>query len=308
MIRDDVQLVFVGGAPRSGTTLVRRVFGAHPEIYAGPEFDLVPSLVRLRDLARAKVDQGRIAAITDAQTVDAAFGGALRAMLETKARREGVRLLVEKTPHNVEVFSQLLEMLPDAKLILALRDPRAVVASMKEVARRHRAADETPPAFIRDVRTSALEVARLHRRGFEALAAAPHRVHVVHYEDLVTSPEAEARRLCSFLDLPFAPEMIRVEETRLDRPMGEAARQTTWYTETEFARPVEATRLDAWRTTLTPGEAGLVARLAARHPQLERYGLDDAPQPLAVHLLRARFKAERGLRRVGRAVARRLPT
>lgn len=306
---DKPGLVFVGGAPRSGTTLLRRVLGTHPEIYAGPEFDLIPALVGLRDLAQAKVREGRISAITDGRTVDAAFAGAVHAMLGAKARREGARLYAEKTPHNASVFPQLLEMFPDAKLILALRDPRAVVASMKDVARRHREKGERPPAFIRDVRASALEVARLQRRGLEALEAAPERVLAVHYEDLVTEPEAEARRLCDFLGAPFVPEMIRVEAAAMDRPEGEAAARTTaWYTPEEATRAIDADRLDLWRERLSEGEAGLVARLALRHPRLARYGLETAAQPFGTHALRARFRAERLLRRLGRALARRLPT
>jgi hypothetical protein len=301
-------LVFVGGAPRSGTTLLRRVLGAHPEIYAGPEFDLLPALVGLRDLTQAKVREGRISAITDEATVDAAFAGAVRAMLAPRAAREGARLYAEKTPHNVTVFPQLLELFPDAKLILMLRDPRAVVASMKEVSRRHRAQGETPHPSIRDVHASALEVARLLYRGFEALDAAPDRVLAVHYEDLVTDPGGEAQRLCAFLGVPFAPEMIRVEAAKHDHTEGEAAHTVThWYTREEFERPVQADRLDVWRQALTAGEAGLVARLAPRHARLARYGLEMAPQPFATHALRARFRAERTMRHLGRAIARTLP-
>ncbi len=305
----DPGLVFVGGAPRSGTTLLRRVLGAHPAVYAGPEFDLLPGLVKLRDIAQSKVRDGRISAITDAATVDAAFAGAVRTMLGAKARHEGVRLYAEKTPHNVSVFPQLVDMFPDAKLILALRDPRAVVASMKEVARRHRTKGETPPHFVRDVRTSALEVVRLLNTGFEALEAAPDRVLPIYYEDLVTDPEGSARRLCTFLDLPFASDMVRVEEAAFDNPKGAAADEVSfWYTREEFDRPIATDRLDAWRERLTPGEAGLVARLLPRDPRLARYGLDQAAQPFATHILRARFRTDRALRRLGRALTRRLPT
>lgn len=305
----DPGLVFIGGAPRSGTTLMRRVLGAHPEVYAGPEFDILPALVRLRDIPHGKVRDGRISAITDATTVDAAFAGVVHDLLGAKARRVGARLYAEKTPHNVSVFPQLLEMFPDAKLILALRDPRAVVASMKEVARRFREKGETPPPFIRDVRASASEVARLLSRGFQALETAPDRVLPVYYEDLVSDPEGAARRLCDFLGLPFAMEMICVEKASLDVPTGAAADQrAAWYTNAEFARPIAADRLDIWRERLTPGEAGLVARLAPRDPHLARYGLDQAEHPFATHVLRARIRADRALRRLGGAVARRMPT
>jgi hypothetical protein len=41
------RLVFVGGSPRSGTTLVQRVLNHHPKVYGGPEFDFIPSIAEL---------------------------------------------------------------------------------------------------------------------------------------------------------------------------------------------------------------------------------------------------------------------
>lgn len=65
-------LVFIGGCPRSGTTLVQRMFGAHPNVYAGPEFDLIPAIAGLRDRLVGGVQSGRVSPIGDAQTVDVA--------------------------------------------------------------------------------------------------------------------------------------------------------------------------------------------------------------------------------------------
>jgi len=41
------RLVFVGGSPRSGTTLVQRVLNHYPKEYGGPEFDFIPSIAEL---------------------------------------------------------------------------------------------------------------------------------------------------------------------------------------------------------------------------------------------------------------------
>ncbi|MEO1139914.1 MAG: sulfotransferase, partial [Pseudomonadota bacterium] len=38
-------MIFVGGPPRSGTTLLQRIMGAHQDVFAGPEFDFIPTHV-----------------------------------------------------------------------------------------------------------------------------------------------------------------------------------------------------------------------------------------------------------------------
>ena len=35
------RLIFIGGSPRSGTTLIQNILDSHPEIAGGPEFNLI---------------------------------------------------------------------------------------------------------------------------------------------------------------------------------------------------------------------------------------------------------------------------
>jgi hypothetical protein len=45
--------VFIGGAGRSGTTLLRVMLDAHPRIYCGPELKIIPALAEsYQNLAR----------------------------------------------------------------------------------------------------------------------------------------------------------------------------------------------------------------------------------------------------------------
>src|SRR5205085_1802349 len=60
------RLLFVGGPPRSGTTLVQKVLSAHPDVAGAGEFDFVPRIVDLRNELRASVRSGRIAEHTSA--------------------------------------------------------------------------------------------------------------------------------------------------------------------------------------------------------------------------------------------------
>lgn len=44
----NMPLVFVGGVPRSGTTLARAMLDAHPEVRCGVETRVIPRLLQMR--------------------------------------------------------------------------------------------------------------------------------------------------------------------------------------------------------------------------------------------------------------------
>jgi Sulfotransferase family len=54
------RIVFVGGSPRSGTTLIQQLLNYHPAVYGGPEFDFVPEIADLFRRMRQSIRSGRI--------------------------------------------------------------------------------------------------------------------------------------------------------------------------------------------------------------------------------------------------------
>ena len=79
------RIVFVGGSPRSGTTLVQRVLNHHPKIYGGPEFDFIPDIAELYQRMRDSIRSGRIASIVDEATVRQVFRELITSLLIPKA-------------------------------------------------------------------------------------------------------------------------------------------------------------------------------------------------------------------------------
>src|SRR5262249_23741588 len=101
------RLVFAGGSPRSGTTLVQRILDCHPEIYGGPEFDFVPEAMDLFGRMQGSVQSGRIDALVDEDVLVHAFRGLLVSLFLPKLQAEGACFLSEKTPSNVLAFAIL---------------------------------------------------------------------------------------------------------------------------------------------------------------------------------------------------------
>jgi hypothetical protein len=89
------RLIFVGGPPRSGTTLVQKVLSAHPDVAGAGEFDFLPRIVELRNQMRASVRSGRISEHTSEETVDEAFATLVEHLLLPLADRRQRQFVAE---------------------------------------------------------------------------------------------------------------------------------------------------------------------------------------------------------------------
>ncbi|MBI5030570.1 MAG: sulfotransferase [Chloroflexi bacterium] len=121
----------------------------------------------------------------------------------------------EKTPANLYAVRQLLEWFPQARIIHAFRDPRAVYISNKRKYE-HRALPRTSTLARKtkllfefyatlDVALAWRHAIQLHR---EYQRDYPGQYTLSKFEDLVTQPEGTLQKLCKFLDIPFQQCML----------------------------------------------------------------------------------------------------
>lgn len=190
--------IFVGGAPRSGTTLLRVILDAHSAIACGPEMRVLPQLAQLSASTRASM--GAIYAAhygLDSVGLDDVFRRLIEAFLEPYAQRRGKRRIAEKTPANALHFEELARLFPDAKFIQIIRDGRDVAASLLHVDWRDGRTDQ-PFAYTKDPREGARVWAEHVRRGRRA-AASGGGYFELRYESLARAPEEALRPLFAFL-------------------------------------------------------------------------------------------------------------
>lgn len=108
----------------------------------------------------------------------------------------------------MEFFPLIAQLIPDARFMLHLRDPRAVVFS-SEFAEPDPAKRPTVLSFARHLRKYAAFAAVLP--GNEHLQG---RMIVTRYEPFIQNPETEVRRMTDFLGVEYRPEMIEIERFR----------------------------------------------------------------------------------------------
>lgn len=272
---DASRLIFLGGSPRSGTTLVQNIVDSHPDILGGPEFLHLQDIVALRKKMQISVSKEWITLFCDEAAVDQHIKTLIEQLLLPFADREGAKYLSEKTPENVLVFPELAAMFPESKFVFVVRDPRATVASMLQVAKRAREKGEQPAHFTRSASASVQYVKQCLRAGFSAAEKFPENVYTVVYESLVKDPEGQTRALAEFLGCGFSEEMLRPGE---QKHLGEAAittnSQDIWYDkETYYSNPNTAS-IDKWRDQLSIAEQLVVFETFGKFQPLINMGYE----------------------------------
>jgi protein-tyrosine sulfotransferase len=241
------RLVFVGGAPRSGTTLVQLILDAHPAVFGGPEFDCLPDIIQAWRRTAEDHERGRINAFCARIQIDTCFANLIEHLLLPAADRHNARLLSEKTPVNVFAFSGLLQILPQCRAIHVVRDPRAVVASMLKVGKRCREKGGPIADFTQNLQAAIHFTKQCLDAGFAATKLFPGRVHTVVYEALVHQPQPLVERLCSFLELPFDDRMLQPEKKEHPEYDVQIRADDGRWNEAQGFRAIESSRVDAWR-------------------------------------------------------------
>jgi hypothetical protein len=191
--------IFIVGCQRSGTTLLRLILDAHPNVSCGPEtLFLVEFAERLtgvrhwQHLAQfgfpKEYWQERVAELFDAVQGD-------------YARRRGKARWADKTPRYAVHLDQIDALFPTCQVVHVIRDGRDVVAS-----HRHRwgylsalKAVKKWPWYVHAARAAG---ARLAAQG---------RYHEVRYEELVSDPEAALRELLDFLGEPWDEAVLEYD-------------------------------------------------------------------------------------------------
>lgn len=262
---------FVVGVARSGTTMLRLMLDAHSELAIPPETHFLPAVLSLH--ASGEVQRDRFAeqvmsfftwddfgiderdfldAVAELRPFDLAAG--LRCFYRLYADRQGKPRWGDKTPPYVNHVAAITECLAEAHIVHLIRDGRAVAAS-----RRH--LDFGPGPEIR----AQAEDWSGSIRAARAQARSCRRYLEVHYEQLVSHPEATLVTVCDFLELTFESQMQsyferasqRLQEFRDWRtPDGNiiSRRGDRIAIHQRALRPPDPTRIDQWRRELSTEE------------------------------------------------------
>jgi hypothetical protein len=238
----DAWPIIVGGCPRSGTSLLRRVLDSHSRIHCGPEvkffrdfygdyFEDPLSHLRFASSARS--------VLPDPELLDV-LGGAFVAVHERAARRAGKPRWADKSPENVLYLAEWRRLLNRRWVFVhVVRNPLDTLASMKE-----RGFPLSVPGSLQD---RIVFYRRYLQAGLAFAEVNPGSYFRLQYERLVEAPQTELFRLMGWLNESFEPSQLafnsKPHTTGLEDP------------KVAFTSTIHSRSSGRWRQELTLAEA-----------------------------------------------------
>ncbi len=274
--------IFITGVQRSGTTLLRTVICAHPEIWISYECafyrllgekywdgipqnrldEFVSEIFEIKRFDYWRIPRESVRKIlADCKEDPVPFLWVIGrlaqenlALHKPQARRFGF-----KNPHGIYHLDYIWRLFPEARVINIIRDPRGILSSEKT--RQTEPGEEMSASAIWTVRT---RFKRMHE-AHSAHVGDP-RYLALNYSDLVQNFEGTVRKTLDFLEVPFDAEIFDYDTN---------ARETNLVPDGDMhlhaltLRKPDPSRLHAYRDTLTSREqAALEALLVKRMDHL----------------------------------------
>lgn len=114
---------------------------------------------------------------------------------------------VLKSPAHLGILEPLFSVLPEARVVVAVRDPRAAVASACSLFALLHGTTAADPGLDSAGPGIAASLARTLERGLEVAVSRPDRVRVVRYDDLVARPIETLAEIHGAFGIPFPGDL-----------------------------------------------------------------------------------------------------
>jgi tetratricopeptide (TPR) repeat protein len=204
------QVAFLGGHPRSGTTLLEQILDAHPEVLAFDEPVAFAQEVTGKIQIAAGTGEVQVRSLNNlpsflAREIRQRY---VKSLLREVSAEPAARVLLDKNPSPTMSLPIWLRVFPGLKVIIALRDPRDVVIScfflnimLNATNANFLSLDRTAKHYS-DLMDVWLRMRELG--GFDWIET--------RYEDVVNNLVEEGRRATEFLGLAWHPAQAHYHE------------------------------------------------------------------------------------------------
>lgn len=248
------KFLFILSAPRSGSTLLRVLLNRLPDVISPPESYFLEFYKNNKNLNPGREKDREIIAVNwiafrnhlnvrnlynrenfrslvekEARTWADVFSILVQSYANDAEMQYGADTLIcEKTPLHIEYQKELKEIFPTASIIYLVRDPRDVVASLKTCSW---------------ASSCVIKNSHYWSRTIQMLEEGQNRL-VVKYEDLVDFPDAEFKRIGSFLDMTIDEDFLHSQAPNEDKESADP-RNTASY------KPIDNSFKEKWKTLLS---------------------------------------------------------
>lgn len=246
-----MNLLFICGFPSSGTDLLRNILNAHPDIFIGGEFPLLPHLSENfgATIAPNRIGAAQIA-IRRCDIYNNLANAGVKFVPESSLLFSDlfIRMLTtekalwygNKTPQNTENIDKLVSLFPNAKYIIIVRDIRDVAISWQR-------------KWGKDIYLCAQKWNQRMSMGIGSTNKLPTTQYLyLSYESLLENLEAESRTICEFLGINFDSRIIEFHKYVRDIVPGKL----------NFGREIVVDNSNKWINSLTDRQIRRVEQIA----------------------------------------------
>jgi len=285
-------IFFIVGRGRSGSTLLRSLFDAHPQVIIPLESRFVQYLYynypvskrwsaetasrAIRDLERGfeppDLKREHLEKEIQSHASDLNFEKVCKLIYlntHTEFPKEEIRAIGDKNPRYTFFIPQLLKLYPEAKFIHLVRDYKDNIVSIQRAGK-----------LIKESGNTYFSMGRwllYNRFALKYQRRYPDRFRRVQFEELIRDPESVMRDLCTFLELDYKSEVLNYQEG-----MGSYFKEKGFSAiHQSLQTPFDLSKIGEWERELPVNKAIRCEVLGGRFPEKIGY-----PPEFSVHLLR----------------------
>ena len=262
--------IFIIGAQRSRTTLLRYILSSHPRIYVPPESNFIPRYFSMspdgiipreraiqivegilkyrmffKDWIGEKPDPVQFVEALPSRTP----AGILDALYSHYAELHESTRWGDKSPIYCDYIDLLAAIFPQAQFIHIIRDGRDVALSMLKAYHR-------PRFFYVDIYYAArVWQQRVINARNSGQLVSPENYYELHYENLVAKPVEEIKKICKFLGESFHQEMIEPDEVARNYYHSKGIHSGT-------RKPLNTESVGVWKASMTDEDQRLFQNIA----------------------------------------------
>ena len=261
-------LIFIGGVPRSGTTLMRAMLDAHDYVSCREETRVVQRLLQMRsDWMESQQESLRLeeAGITG-DVLDSAISSFILEVMAHHA--EPAHRLCNKDPFTLQSGIYLKQLFPNGKFIFMVRDGRASVHSI--ITKKVRIKGFDIKSYRQCLQKWNTAITAMNDQCKEL---GPKNCLPVVYEQMVLHPEQWMRKILSFLELPWDDSVLHHEQ-QINKKGGISLSIES--SSDQVLKPVNLDALSKWVGHI-PND--VVQDMANVAPMLAHFGYDPEGNP-----------------------------
>jgi hypothetical protein len=270
-----IPFFFIIGRPRTGTTLLRSLFDAHPNVQIPWEcqfvLNLYPRYGKLafwtkdlleefyKDLLEQwqfsawNIDHGKLRSDLMACEGETSYRAICQMVYLNHISfypKEKIRLIGDKN-HGYTIYTERLrKIFPEAKFLYILRDYRDNYESVKNV-------DFEIPI----VSLVVYKWKFFYLKALKASLRSPESFYFIRYEDLVSEPEYHFRIISEFLGIPYVPEVFDFYKKK-DKAEEKYPADILQKHHKSLFNPVNTSRIGRWEKSMTTRQIRIADHVA----------------------------------------------